>query len=102
MLPNSIRKMIEDTEKQCDDIIAAYSSLIETNKANKSAAVTLSMQDLVELNMMVTRTHIFAMKLSIGHRDSSATAMDDKNFSIRLQRFSQTLQEIHDFYAKEH
>lgn len=101
-LPKSIQELIKDTNKAYDSLINDIKDMDETTRANRSAAISLSLKDLEELSMMVTRTKCIAMKLSIGHRDSNATAMDDKNYSLRLQRFSQHLQEIHDFYAKEH
>ena len=101
-LPKSIQRMIDDTTKQCDDIIAAYASLQATHDANHSESVTLSLKDLEEMSMMTTRLRLLSMKCAIGHRDSSATAAHDANHSVTLKKMAQGIQIIHDFYAKEH
>lgn len=67
---------------------------------NRSRNSSLSMKDLEEISMMVTQTKLLAMKLMTAHNlnPSRPTAPDDGNYSIRLQKFSQTLQEIGKFY----
>ncbi len=92
---SKMRQQMNKLEKQSAE-------LERIERENRSVACTLSLKDLEEMSMMITRTKLIAMKLSIGHRDNSGTACDDKNYSIRMQRFAQHLQEIHDFYAKEH
>lgn len=100
-IPPSIQKLIDETNKNIDDIVDGYNSLLDTHKVNMHAVrAPLSLKDLEELSMMVTRTKCFAMKLMLSHNRSEITASEDANYSIRLQRFAQTLQEIHDFYGK--
>lgn len=99
MTPN-IRKLINKQSAQYDAIIADLKQLEASHALNNAATASLSLNDLEELSMMVTRTKCLAMKLSLAHNRSEVTAMEDKNYSIRLQRFSQTLQEIHDYYGK--
>lgn len=101
-IPPSIQKLIDETNKNLDDIVEGYNSLLDTHKVNEHAAhSSLSLKDLEELSMMVTRTKCFAMKLMLAHNRSEINAEEHANYSKRLQRFSQTLQEIHDFYGKQ-
>ncbi len=96
---NSWESKMMESFKRYEESMRELEALAD---ANRSAAVTLSLKDLEELSMMATRVRLISMKLSIGHRDNNTTAMDDMNFSKRLDRFKQTLTEIHDYYAKEH
>lgn len=60
----------------------------------------LSMKDLEDISMMVTDVKLLAMKLMIAHNlnPTAKHAGEHTNYSIRLQKFSQTLQEIGKFY----
>jgi hypothetical protein len=59
---------------------------------------SLTMTDLETISMMVTDTKLLAMKLMVAHNLGSKTKAEDCNFSIRLQAFSKTLQEIGKYY----
>lgn len=69
---------------------------MNTHKRNSS----LSMKDLEDISMIVTDVKLLAMKLMVAHNvnPNRPTAADDANYSVRLQAFSKTLQEIGKFY----
>jgi hypothetical protein len=100
MTPN-IKKLIDQTNVDYDKIIADLKELEKSHEHNVQANSSLTYNDLIELSMMATRTRLIAMKLGLSHNRNEPTAMDDKNYSLRLQRFAQTLTEIHDFYGKQ-
>ncbi len=100
MTPN-IQKLIEQTNVDYDKIIADLKELEKSHNCNEQYKLPLTYNDLTELSMMATRVRCIAMKLGLSHNRNEPTAMDDKNYSLRLQRFAQTLTEIHDFYGKQ-
>jgi hypothetical protein len=100
-MPPSIKKLIEQTNTDYDKIIADLKQLEASHELNEQAKKPLTYSDLTELSMMATRVRCIAMKLGLSHNRNEPTAMDDKNYSLRLQRFAQTLTEIHDFYGKQ-
>ena len=86
---------------QCDDIIAAYSSLIQTaelNNACEKAHGTGNEAITKDLSVLITNMKCLSIVFSIRHRNKATTAMEDCNNAIKLQRFVQNLEDMRMYY----